>query len=105
MRKKEKKVSFSFEKIKRKKARPRPLENKKNLLLLSSHPYPRPWIENTSSTGIENGLSSARSGVGTYESTASISFKIASLPIASFSPFRAASADPRTIGMSSPLNW
>ena len=34
---------------------------------------PRPLIPNTSSTGIRNGLSTARTGVGMYESTASIS--------------------------------
>ena len=35
---------------------------------------PRPEIENTSSTGIRNGLSIARSGTGMYASIASTSF-------------------------------
>ena len=67
------------------------------------HPC-RAWMENTSSTGIEKGLSSARCGVGTYESTASISSRILAFPSASFSPLSAASALPRTMGMSSPGN-
>ena len=69
---------------------------------------PRPVIENTSSTGIRNGLSDARSGVGMYESTASISSKMhwhsgvsfAFLPAVSASS--ASSADPLMIGISSP---
>jgi hypothetical protein len=63
---------------------------------------PRPEIENTSSTGIRNGLSSGRSGVGMYSSTAAISSRILSLPMASSRPSTAASAEPATIGMSSP---
>lgn len=42
------------------------------------HPSPT-WIENTSSTGMEKGLSSARTGSGMYRSTSSISFSTASL--------------------------
>ena len=34
---------------------------------------PRPLMPNTSSTGIRNGLSTGRTGLGMYESTASIS--------------------------------
>ncbi len=63
---------------------------------------PRPEIENTSSTGIRNGWSIARSGVGMYSSTAAISSRIEFSPISGFSPFIAASAEPFTIGMSSP---
>ena len=37
---------------------------------------PRPEIENTSSTGIRNGLSTSRSGSGTYSSTAAMSSSI-----------------------------
>ena len=61
---------------------------------------PRPVIVNTSSTGIRNGLSVARSGIGMYASTASIS----SMIFASYaaSPSSAFSADPTTTGMSSP---
>lgn len=61
-------------------------------------------MEKTSSTGMEKGLSRARWGVGTYSSTACMSSRIFSLPSASFSPLSAASADPRTIGISSPGN-
>ena len=65
--------------------------------------YHKPtWMLKTSSTGMEKGLSSARAGSGMYVSTASISLRIASLPISGFSPFKAARAEPRTMGMSSP---
>ena len=63
---------------------------------------PRPEIENTSSTGIRKGWSTGRSGVGMNPSTASISARIDASPTASSVPFMAASAEPRTIGMSSP---
>ena len=63
---------------------------------------PRPEIENTSSIGIRNGWSTARSGVGIHSSTAAMSFLIDSSPIASSRPSSAAKAEPGTIGMSSP---
>ncbi len=63
---------------------------------------PRPEIENTSSIGIRNGWSTARSGVGMYSSTAFISSRIEVSPISGSVPFIAASAEPLTIGMSSP---
>ncbi len=67
---------------------------------------PRPVIVKTSSIGIRNGLSTARSGVGMYTSTASIRAKIGS---ASGSPrlpldWSALSAEPRMTGQSSPGN-
>ena len=43
---------------------------------------PRPEIENTSSMGIRKGWSTARTGVGMYSSTAAISARIESSPIA-----------------------
>ena len=61
---------------------------------------PRPVIVNTSSTGIKNGLSVGRSGVGIYSSTISINSRIFFL--ASSSPSNAFKAEPRTTGMSSP---
>ena len=63
---------------------------------------PRPEIENTSSIGIRNGLSFGRSGCGMYSSTAFISSRIAGLPISGASSSSAFSAEPLTIGMSSP---
>ena len=63
---------------------------------------PRPVIENTSSTGIMNGLSLSRSGVGMYSSTAAINSRIFSSYEAS--PSRAFKADPATTGTSSPGN-
>src|SRR5580765_3709469 len=67
---------------------------------------PRPLMPNTSSTGMRNGLSMARSGVGMYESTASISSWMglyASLLVSSGAS-SALSAEPRMTGMSSPGN-
>ena len=64
---------------------------------------PRPEIEKMSSIGIRNGWSIARSGSGTYLSTASISSSIFASHFAS--PFSAPSAEPRTTGTSSPGNW
>jgi len=61
---------------------------------------PRPVIVNTSSTGIRNGLSVGRSGVGIYASTASINANM--LFSASSSPSSAFSADPTIMGTSSP---
>src|SRR6266516_4633831 len=56
---------------------------------------PRPEIEKISSIGIRNGLSNSRTGCGTLLSTASIS---ASTCFSHFSsPFRAPSADNRTV--------
>ena len=63
---------------------------------------PRPEIENTSSIGIMNGLSTSRSGSGIAVSSASISFTRPATP--STSPWIAFSALTRTTGMSSPLN-
>ena len=63
---------------------------------------PRPVIVNTSSIGIRNGLSTSRVGSGMYESTASMSSRI--FGVHSGSPSSAFSAEPVTIGMSSPGN-
>src|SRR5690606_15973544 len=64
---------------------------------------PRPVIENTSSTGIRNGLSVSRSGAGMYESIASINSPIFFPHSLSGSPLSSAfSAEPRITGMSSP---
>ncbi len=63
---------------------------------------PRPLIENTSSTGIRNGLSISRFGSGMKLSIASISFWIAGVPSSPVSPSSAFSALPRMIGVSSP---
>ena len=63
---------------------------------------PRPEIENTSSIGIRNGLSTSRGGSGTYWSSASISFRMLATP--SGSPFSAPSALTRTTGTASPGN-
>src|SRR6056297_1825570 len=75
---------------------------------LSTRPVatvPRPVIENTSSTGIKNGLSVSLSGSGIYSSTASISCIIFLPHSPSGSPFSAAfKADPTITGMSSPGN-
>ncbi len=65
---------------------------------------PRPEIENTSSIGIRNAPSIARSGVGMYVSSASASFMIACSPNSPVSPSSAFNALPFTIGMSSPGN-
>ena len=59
-------------------------------------------IVNTSSTGIKNGLSVSRVGVGIYESTAAINSWIAGTHFGS--PSNAFKADPRMIGVSSPGN-
>ena len=63
---------------------------------------PRPEIENTSSIGIKNGWSIARTGVGIYSSTAAISSLIFSSPISGVLPSIAAKAEPATTGISSP---
>ncbi len=63
---------------------------------------PRPEIVNTSSIGIRNGRSLARSGCGMYPSTASISSLIDLAPTSGSLPSRAAKAEPLTTGMSSP---
>src|SRR5205809_2585333 len=63
---------------------------------------PRPEIENTSSTGIRNGLSISLFGVGIYESSASASFSTDLVPSSESSPSRALSALPITIGVLSP---
>src|SRR5512139_3855912 len=66
---------------------------------------PRPDMLNTSSTGSKNGLSTSRTGSGTYWSTASINSNIhraSPLPASSLS--NAFNALPRTIGVSSPGN-
>ena len=64
---------------------------------------PRPEIEKISSIGIRKGWSTARSGRGTYLSTASISSSILASHFGS--PFSAPSAEPRITGTSSPGNW
>ena len=66
---------------------------------------PRPEIENTSSIGIRNGLSLARSGCGMYSSTAFISSRIDCSPSSGFLSSSAQVAEPLMIGMSSPGNW
>src|SRR5207249_140401 len=63
---------------------------------------PRPVIENTSSTGIKNGLSTSRCGIGTCVSNASNNSQIS--PTAPASPSNARNADPRITGTSSPGN-
>jgi hypothetical protein len=65
---------------------------------------PRPEIEKVSSTGIKNGLSKSRSGVGIALSTASINANTASLPILSSLPVTAAKAEPEIISILSPSN-
>ena len=62
---------------------------------------PRPVMENTSSTGITNGLSVSRCGSGMYSSTASISSMILS-PHGPAGSSRALRAEPWITGMSSP---
>ena len=64
---------------------------------------PRPVIENTSSIGIRNAWSFALCGSGMYVSTASISSRILS-PHSPSGSSSALSADPLTIGVSSPGN-
>ena len=54
---------------------------------------PRPVIVIVSSTGIRNGLSVSRVGVGMKASTAAISFSTAGSPISLWSPSRALTAD------------
>ena len=56
----------------------------------------------TSSTGIKNGLSFSRFGVGIYVSTASINAKI--FFCSASSPFKALTAAPRITGILSPGN-
>ncbi len=77
-------------------------------LPLSTRPVatvPRPVIENTSSTGIRNGLSRSRFGSGTELSTASISSQIALQSSESGSSDSSAfKALPRITGTSSPGN-
>jgi len=63
---------------------------------------PRPVIENTSSTGIKNALSTSRLGSGIQESTASINASIVATHLAS--PFNPPKADPWITGMLSPSN-
>src|SRR5688572_28263464 len=63
---------------------------------------PLPEMEKTSSTGIRNGLSISRLGVGMYASSASASFMIAFTPMSESSPSSALSAEPITIGVLSP---
>jgi hypothetical protein len=65
---------------------------------------PRPEIENTSSTGIRNGLSMSRSGSGIHVSSASTSLMIDGTPISDWSPSSARRAEPEMIGVSSPGN-
>ena len=65
---------------------------------------PRPEIENTSSTGIRNGLSTSRFGTGMYLSISATSFTTAGTPISLLSPSSAFSAEPMMIGVSSPGN-
>ncbi len=64
---------------------------------------PRPVIENTSSTGIRNGLSTSRCGIGMYSSSAFKSSQIFSAH--ALSPSSAFSAAPRITGTWSPGNW
>src|SRR5229473_2588455 len=66
---------------------------------------PRPEIENTSSIGIRNGWSIARSGSGTELSSASNSLRIASSASGPFWPLSALIAEPRITGALSPGNW
>src|SRR6266513_1375186 len=64
---------------------------------------PRPVIENTSSTGIRNGLSISRFGTGMLLSRAVSSSS--TFPAHCLSPSIAFSAAPRMTGVSSPGNW
>src|SRR6266576_3401730 len=61
---------------------------------------PRPVIENTSSTGIRNGFSISRFGIGMLLSNAANSSS--TFPTHALSPAIAFKADPRITGMSSP---
>ena len=63
---------------------------------------PRPVIVKTSSTGMRNGLSISRSGVGMESSTAFMSSRMASPHFSS--PSSAGAAATRTTGRSSPGN-
>mmetsp|Transcript_89352 Transcript_89352/g.193420 ORF Transcript_89352/g.193420 Transcript_89352/m.193420 type:complete len:209 (+) Transcript_89352:474-1100(+) len=63
---------------------------------------PLPAMENVSSMGIRKGLSISRLGVGMVASTASISARMASLPIFGSPSVAAASAEPLTMVMLSP---
>ena len=63
---------------------------------------PRPVIENTSSTGIWNGLSTSRFGTGMLLSSAASSSSIFATHC--LSPSIAFKAAPRITGMSSPGN-
>ena len=63
---------------------------------------PLPEIENTSSTGIKNGLSTSLAGCGICSSTAFINSKIEFFPISSSLFSTAAKAEPLTIGVLSP---
>ena len=65
---------------------------------------PRPEIENTSSTGIRNGLSRTRTGCGMNVSIASISALSEFTPISGSRSSSAAKAEPFTIGVVSPGN-
>ena len=65
---------------------------------------PRPEIENTSSTGIRNGLSISRFGTGMYLSISSTSLITAFTPMSEASPSSALSAEPMMIGVLSPGN-
>src|SRR5204862_2058720 len=65
---------------------------------------PLPEIENTSSTGIRNGLSTSRFGIGMYLSISSTSFTTLGTPSSPLSPSSAFSADPTMIGVLSPGN-
>ncbi len=65
---------------------------------------PRPEIENTSSTGIRNGLSTSRFGTGMYLSISSTSLITEGTPIGLVSPSSALSAEPMMIGVASPGN-
>src|SRR6266571_467310 len=64
---------------------------------------PRPEIENISSIGMANGLSTSRTGNGTFLSTASINSSMVFSHLAS--PFKACSAEPLITGILSPGNW
>ena len=73
------------------------------LSILPVATVPRPLIENTSSTGIKNGLSKSRTGSGIKSSTAFINSLIDSSYLGS--PSEAFKADPRMIGVVSPGYW
>src|SRR5712691_7014984 len=64
---------------------------------------PRPEIEKISSIGMANGLSTSRTGNGTFLSTASINSSIVFSHFAS--PFSACSAEPLITAIVSPGNW